>query len=66
MTIKQTIEIPADRRITVPREVPAGPVRIIYTTATVDEGETASTEEAMNSARKILAEHLPAFKELAK
>ena len=35
MTITQTIEIPADRRITleVPREVPTGPVVLTFTPA---------------------------------
>ena len=33
MTITQTIEIPADRRITVPREVPTGPVILTFTPA---------------------------------
>ena len=32
MTITQTIDIPADRRITVPREVPTGPVTLTFTT----------------------------------
>jgi len=31
MTITQTIDIPADRRITVPREVPTGPVILSFT-----------------------------------
>ena len=31
MTITQTVEIPADRRITVPREVPAGRTIISFT-----------------------------------
>jgi len=33
MTITQTIEIPADRRITVPSEVPTGPVILTFTPA---------------------------------
>ena len=35
MTITQTVEIPADRRITleVPREIPSGPVIIAFTPA---------------------------------
>ena len=33
MTITQTIEIPADRRITIPREVPIGPVVLTITPA---------------------------------
>ena len=39
MTITQTVEIPADRRITieVPREVPTGPVVLTFTPATDNE-----------------------------
>ncbi|MDR0463823.1 MAG: hypothetical protein LBG94_01760 [Treponema sp.] len=33
MTITQTIDIPADRRITVPREVPTGKVILTFTPA---------------------------------
>ena len=33
MTITQTIEIPANRRITVPREVPTGQVILTFTPA---------------------------------
>ena len=33
MIITQTIEIPADRRITVPGEVPTGPVVLTFTPA---------------------------------
>jgi len=33
MTITKTIDIPADRRITVPREVPTGPVILTFTPA---------------------------------
>jgi len=38
MTITQTIEIPADRRITVPSEVPTGRTIIAFTPANVDNG----------------------------
>jgi hypothetical protein len=31
MTITQTVDIPADRRITVPAEVPTGPVVLTFT-----------------------------------
>jgi hypothetical protein len=39
MTIEQTVEIPADRRITleVPREVPTGPVILSFTPVTETE-----------------------------
>ena len=33
VTITRTIDIPADRRITVPREVPTGPVILTFTPA---------------------------------
>jgi len=32
----------------------------------INEEETASTSEALVSARKLIKKHLPAFKELAK
>jgi len=39
MTITQTIEIPADRRITleVPREIPTGPVILTFTVPQADK-----------------------------
>ena len=33
MTITQTVEISTDRRITIPREVPIGPVVLTFTPA---------------------------------
>ena len=39
MTITQTIEIPADRRITVHREVPTGPVILTFTPANAAKTE---------------------------
>ena len=33
MTMTQTIDVPADRRITLPREVPTGPVVFTFTPA---------------------------------
>jgi len=39
MTITQTIEIPADRRITVPREVPTGRTIIAFTPAKTETPE---------------------------
>ena len=38
MTITQTIDIPADRRITVPSEVPTGRTIIAFTPAKADNG----------------------------
>ena len=53
MTITQTIEIPADRRITleVPREVPTGPVILTFTPAlnkVQTEFEVSITEKLNN------------------
>jgi len=47
MTITQTIDIPADRRITleVPREVPTGPVILAFTPMT----ETKFITDKLNS-----------------
>jgi hypothetical protein len=44
MTITQTVEIPADRRITieVPREVPTGTTIIAFTPAPAEPTENAS------------------------
>ena len=71
MSVTQTVDIPPSRRLTieVPHEVPVGPVILTFTSLTeaaIGEVKAASTDEAMVSARKILARHLPAFKELAK
>jgi len=45
MTITQTVEIPADRRITVPREVPTGKTVIAFTPM----AETESITEKLNN-----------------
>jgi hypothetical protein len=71
MTITQTIDVPADRRITldVPREVPTGPVVLIFkpiAEADIEAGEQASTDEALASAHSILEKHIGAFEALAK
>jgi hypothetical protein len=69
MIITQTIDIPADRRITVPAEVPMGKVIITFTTMTETnkfEFVDASTGEVMTTGDEILNEHLAAFKALAK
>ena len=70
MTITQIVDIPENRRLTieVPREVPAGKIELIF--KPIDKSNmsetTASTDEALASARGILAKHLPAFEALAK
>ena len=45
MTITQTVEIPADRRliIDVPREIPAGQVILTFTPASVKEADSAKS-----------------------
>jgi len=42
------------------------PRYIILDFAQLKEIESASTDEALSAARKLLKKHLPAFKELAK
>jgi len=42
------------------------PRYVIFDFNQLKEEETASTSEALVSARKLLKKHLPAFKELAK
>ena len=76
MSVTQTVDIPANRRliIEVPQNVPVGRTILTFTpiqepetaVAGVGEIETASTDEALTSARGILTKHLSAFKELAK
>jgi hypothetical protein len=71
MSITQTVEVPANHRLTidVPREVPTGPVVLIFKPITetgIETGEQASTDEALASARGILEKHRGAFEALAK
>jgi len=42
------------------------PRYIILDFAQLNSEETATTDEALSSARKLIKKHLPAFKELAK
>jgi len=42
------------------------PRYVIFDINQLKEDETASTNDALASARKIIKKHLPAFKELAK
>ena len=69
MTITQTVDISASRRITVPPEVPAGRVIITFTplieTEAVEVADV-STEEVMAAGGEILDKHLAAFKALAR
>ena len=69
MTITQTVEIPADRRITVPCEVPTGKTIIAFTPVAekdIIEFVDASNEEVMAVGDEILNKHISAFKALAK
>jgi len=54
MTITQTIDIPADRRITVPREVPTGPVILTFTPA---QTSVKSPEEIAARDRELFEKH---------
>jgi hypothetical protein len=68
MTITQTVDIPASRRITVPAEVPMGKVVLTFTPMTETEPvefADASTGEVMVAGDEILDKHLAAFKALA-
>ena len=69
MIITQTVDIPADRRITVPEEVPTGRVILTFTPMTetdIIEFTDASTPEVLAAGDEILNKHLDAFKALAK
>ena len=55
MTIEQTVEIPADHRLTidVPREIPAGPVILTFTPA---KKHTADITDTLNDALRRASE----------
>jgi len=68
MTITQTVEIPANRWINVPDEVPTGKVVLTFTPITETnavEFADASPEEVMTAGDVILDKHIAAFKALA-
>jgi hypothetical protein len=71
VTFTQTVEIPADRRITleVPREVPTGTVILSFTpvseTSKIEFVEAAK-EDVVAVGDEILNKHLAAFEALAK
>jgi hypothetical protein len=70
MTIQQTIEIPADRRVMfdLPESVPTGVARVALTfspPADREKEEIISSTEAMASARKYIKKYKTAFKALA-
>jgi len=68
MTITQTIEIPADRRITVPREVPIGTVILTFTPANLADNcpicanstPNAETIAAIQEGRSMMRGEIPA------
>ena len=68
MTITKTVDIPANRLINVPDEVPTGKVVLTFTpmteTDTVEFAD-ASAEEIMTAGGGILDKHIAAFKALA-
>ena len=71
MTVTQTIEIPANRRITleVPPQIPTGPVILTFTP--VEKKDTiefiaASADEVTAVGNELLDKHIAAFKALAK
>ena len=81
MTVTQTVEIPADRRITieVPKEVPVGKVILTFKPAlepsdqrsTGAEGEetvysSLSKEKAVSMTAEVIEKYRPALEELAK
>ena len=71
MTITQTVEIPANRRITleVPHEVPTGAVTLTFTPVSkTDKIEfvDAKNQEVMTAGDEILDKHIAAFEALAK
>jgi hypothetical protein len=68
MTITQTVDIPDDRQIIVPREVPTGKVVLTFTPLTETDAiefADATAEEVMTAGGEILDKHIAAFKALA-
>ena len=72
MTITQTIEIPADRRITIdiPQTFPVGKARIsVFPVADgigINETKEDSHDEFAAVSDKVITKHIKAFKVLAK
>jgi len=68
MTITKTVDIPVDRWINVPDEVPTGKVVLTFTPMTETDAVefvNASPEEVMTAGDEILDKHIAAFKALA-
>ena len=71
MTVIQTVEIPANRRLTidVPSEVPPGKVILTFTPVVETEKTEfvdASINDVMAAGDEIINKHIAAFKALAK
>ena len=69
MTITQTVEIPADRRlvIDVPPEVPTGKVVLIIKSPDEEtEYKTLSKESAVSMTAEVIEKYRPALEDLAK
>ena len=70
MTITQTVEIPADRRlvIDVPQEIPQGKVVLILKPLTDEETtySSLSNEEAVSMTTEVIEKYRPALEDLAK
>ena len=71
MTITQTVEIPADRRLTieVPSEVPAGKAVLIFKPVIKDEESlhtSLTKENAVSMTAEVIEKYRPALEELAK
>ena len=68
MNVTQTVDIPADRWITVevPPQIPAGRVVLTFSPAVELAAEEDSVDEFVAVADEIIANHIKAFKALAK
>jgi len=58
MMIEQTVEVPANHRLTidVPREIPAGPVILAFRPAQESRGDPKTAEEALRMAEERAAD----------
>jgi hypothetical protein len=68
MTITKTVDIPANRWINVPDDVPTGKVVLTFTPMSETDAvefADASSDEVMTAGREILDKHIAAFKALA-
>ena len=71
MTITQTVDIPADRRlvIEVPPEIPEGKVVLIFKPAVKNEETqytTLTKENAVSMTAEVIEKYRPALEDLAK